>query len=379
MRRVPGWADTLFGRLLVAQVAIALAVAAAAVVAGSVIGPGAFSTHLRQVGHVDEPAVLVHAEEAFRSAGLASLALGLVVAAVAAVGLSLLAARRLGATVGRLASAAERVAAGDYDHVVPPPGIGPELDALASGFTTMAARLREVEETRLRLLTDVSHEMRTPLATLDVLVEGLEEGVLTPDRSTLSALHDQVARLARLAGDLRDVSAAEEGRLDLHPENLDAPRLVREAVARFRPRFAEAGVRLVDAGGDHGRRLTGDPARLGQVLDNLLANALRHTPSGGSVTLSTRPDHDDLVIEVRDTGEGIAAADLSHVFERFFRADASRARRDGGGTGVGLAISRAIAVAHGGSLTAASEGSGRGATFSLRLPLAGPAISTGSP
>lgn len=374
-----GGADSLFGRLLVAQVTVALAVAAAAVVAGSVIGPRAFSEHLRQVGHVDEPAVLFHAEEAFRSAGLWSLAVGLGVAAVGAVALSLLAARRLTVAVTRLADAADRVAAGDYDHVVPPPGIGRELDALASGFTTMAGRLREVEATRVRLLTDVSHEMRTPLATIDVLVEGIEEGVVTPDRATIDALHDQVARLARLAPDLRDVSAAEEGRLGLHPVPLDAGVLVAEAHGRFAPRFADAGVRLVEAGGGAGLALSGDPARLGQVLDNLLANALRHTAAGGTVTLATRAEHDSVVVEVADTGEGIGAADLPHVFERFYRADASRERRDGGGTGVGLAISRAIAVAHGGTLTAASGGGGRGAIFALRLPRAAGRNSTRTP
>ena len=369
----PGrWTGSLFGRLLVAPVAIAPAAAAAAIIAGSVSGPPAFSEHLRQVGHVDEPAVLLHAEEAFRSAGLWSLAVGLGVAAVGAVALSLLAARRIGSTVERLADAAERVTAGDYDHAVPPPGIGRELDALASGFTTMAGRLREVEATRVRLLTDVSHEMRTPLATLDVLVEGIEEGVITPDQRTIGALHDQVARLARLASDLREVSAAEEGRLDLHRQPVDAAALVRDAVARFEARCSDAGVRLVGDGVTDGRWAAGDPARLGQVLDNLLANALRHTPAGGSVTVSIRGDRGDVLIAVRDTGEGIDEVDLPHVFERFYRADASRARRDGSGTGVGLAISRAIALAHDGSLTADSDGPGRGATFTLRLPARGP-------
>ena len=121
-----------------------------------------------------------------------------------------------------------------------------------------------------------------------------------------------------------------------------------------------------------GRGAAGDPARLGQVLDNLLANALRHTPAGGSVTVSIRGDRGDVLIAVRDTGEGIDEVDLPHVFERFYRADASRARRDGSGTGVGLAISRAIALAHDGSLTADSDGPGRGATFTLRLPAQGP-------
>jgi signal transduction histidine kinase len=198
-------------------------------------------------------------------------------------------------------------------------------------------------------------------------VDAAEDGVSVADEETWVVLRAQTSRLRRLAEDIAAVSLAEEHQLDLHPRRLPAEDLVRAAVAAVQPRYTAKGVPLHERLGGAVGDVKADPDRMGQVLSNLLDNALRHTAAGGMVTVSVDRTASGVRFIVSDTGDGILAEHLPHVFERFYRAGPAR-DRDRGGSGIGLAIARAIVVGHGGQITAASDGPGRGATFTVSLP-----------
>ncbi len=365
-----GWPPlSLARRLLVAQVLVVLAMALTVVAVGVVVGPSVFHQHLLLAGNADTDLV-AHGEAAFASAGLTALAAGLTIAVAGALAASVWLSRRLGDAVTALAAGTERVAAGDYGTPVVLPRADRELERVASSFNAMASRLADTEATRRRLLTDLAHEMRTPLAAIDLLLEGIDDRVVPADLTTTATLRAQTVRLARLATDLREVSAAEEGRLVLARRPVPVGDLIASAVATATGPAEAAGVRLVVADPWPDAVLEVDPVRIGQVLDNLLRNALQHTPSGRAVRVWCAAASDAVRIGVRDKGAGIAAADLPHVFERFYRGG-TRRHDQGAGTGVGLTISRAVVAAHGGTLTAASDGPGRGAEFVVRLPVPG--------
>lgn len=358
---------SLARRLLVGQSLVVLGMTVSIVVAAVLVGPAVFNDHMRRAGHGDQPDVLEHAQEAFYSAGLQSIGVGLLVAAVGALLVSVVTTRRLGRWLDALSRGALRVSAGRYDQPVQLAGSSPELKRVADAFNGMSAQIQTTEVRRRTLLTDLAHELRTPIAAIDVTLEALEDGVLLPGPDTYATLRAQSARLARLASDVRDVSTAEEGRLRLSTEDLSTAALIQASASQWAQRLAEAGVTLMlPAGTDIA--IHADRARIGQVLDNLVVNALRHTPAGGHVEIRSSLIDGVAVIEVIDDGEGIHPEALPHVMERFYRADPARSSADGSGTGVGLAIARAIARAHGGDLHAHSAGPGRGATFTLSLP-----------
>ena len=367
-RRRPG----LAARLLAAQLLVLGAAVVTAWLLATAVGPTVFHAHLGPISHTATPEQASrHAEEAFRTASLISLGVALAVALVVAVAVSAYVTRRIARPVQTLAAAASQVAAGRYDVSVPAPALGTEFDTLAVSFTAMAGRLDAVEATRRRLLSDLAHEMRTPVATLDAYLEGLEDGVLTLDEETSAMLRGQTRRLARLAEVISAVSRAEEHQLDLRPAAVPPQQLVDAAIAAATDRYAEAGVELaadVPAGLPPVRV---DADRLAQVLGNLLDNALRHTPRGGRVGVTARAAGRTVTLAVSDTGSGIPAEHLPHVFERFYRVDAARDRAHGG-SGIGLAIARAIVEAHGGEIGATSTGPGAGATFTISLPAAAP-------
>ncbi|HZL06390.1 MAG TPA: ATP-binding protein, partial [Coriobacteriia bacterium] len=261
-------------------------------------------------------------------------------------------------------------ASGERDVRVDPPGLGPEFDELAHAFTAMAGDLAAIEATRTRMLADLAHEMRTPASVLRGYLEAIGEGVEVADAATLRMLLDQVDRLSRLGEDIALVTTAEEGRLTQHRRSVDLNRLARDAVATAAARYAEAGVLAEAEAAPEPAIVHADPDRMAQVLTNLLDNALRHTPSGGQVTVRVVVADDTVSIEVSDTGDGIPAEHLARVFDRFYRVDAARDRAHGG-SGIGLAIAHAIARDNGGTLSAQSPGLGGGTTFLLRLPRAG--------
>lgn len=358
----------LAGRLLTAQiVVVATAIVTAWVVAWAV-GPSIFHDHLTRISHGGGPDdMLLHAEQAYREANGVAIAVAVVAALLVAAAASAYVARRVTGPVAALARASEQVADGQYRVSVPRPGLGPEFDQLAGSFAAMAERLDGVEATRRRLLGDLAHEVRTPIATLDAYLEGVEDGVVVLDAATLAMLRDQTRRLTRLAEDVAAVSRAEEHRLELHLTAADPAALARAAAASAAERYAAAGVSVgVDAAPDL-PDVDVDVDRLGQVLANLLDNSLRHTPAGGSVTVRVAAEDGAVSLAVSDTGSGVAAEHLPHLFERFYRVDSARDRAHGG-SGIGLAIVKAVVEAHGGRVRADSAGPGTGTTITLRLP-----------
>lgn len=352
--------------VLLAEGAVILAMAATVAVAALLVGPPLFQEHMRQAGHDDTSAVARHAELAFRSAGMISVGVGIVIAVLGASLMSLVITRRLKSSLNAVTEAARQVSRGTYDVRIPDPGLGAELSTLTEAFNRMASRLEATEGTRQRLLTDLAHEIRTPLAAIDVCLEGLEDGILPADATTYRMLRAQTRRLNRLTDDIRAVSAAEEGRLALELSRVAVKDVVDQALAAAREAYQRKRVALVAAPVDSGLLVTVDASRIGQLLANLLSNALRHTPGGGTVRLAVTAGREQVLISVTDDGDGIPADALDHVFERFYRVDTAR-NREHGGTGIGLTISASIAHAHGGSLQATSAGLGRGSTFTLRL------------
>jgi signal transduction histidine kinase len=358
----------LAARLLLAQVLVAAASVLTAGLVALVVGPPLFHEHLLQAGHVPNTPELGHIEQAYRDTSFVSLGVALVIALGCAAAVTWWVTRRLQTPLAALATAAREVSRGHLGARVGASRSGVEFDELGHAFNLMASQLEHTEDTRRRLLSDLAHELRTPIATLTIYCEGLRDGVTEWNADTERVFTEQTERLARLAADLDEVSRADEGRLALDRAPTPAGDLIWSAVQAKREAFAREGVGLVaDAEDASEAEVDVDPRRLGQVLDNLLANALRHTPPGGSVRLSARAVGDTVEIAVADTGDGMTPDQLAHVFERFYRSDTAR-DRDRGGSGLGLTISRAIADAHEGSLVADSAGLGHGSTFTLTLP-----------
>ena len=294
-----------------------------------------------------------------------SLLVAAAIAGLVALAATWLLSRRIVGPVEALTEAVRAMAAGRRDARVSATGRD-EIGALGRAFNAMADRLAHTERLRKDLVNDVAHELRTPLTNLRGQIEALQDGVTSADAATLASLHEDALLLQRLVEDLQDLALAEAGQLPLHFESRDLGREVEGVVAGAAARAHSAGVSLVTAiaAGLPPARL--DPARFRQILTNLLANALRHTPKGGQVEVAARHAGDRLEIVVSDTGTGIAPEHLPRIFDRFYRTDPSRAR-DTGGAGLGLAIARQLAEAHGGSLTVHSV-AGRGAAFTLVLP-----------
>ncbi|MGE5765386.1 MAG: ATP-binding protein [Mycobacterium leprae] len=362
----------LGARLFAAQLLVVAAGTLTVSIVAATVGPPIFHVHLHRAVSGEVPAsVLDHAEMAFRTASVLSMTVAVAASLAAALAISALATRRLSSRVRALAAAAGHIAEGNYGVRVPPTELGEEFDALTTSFNALAARLADTETMRRRLLADLAHEMRTPLATLEAYTEGLADGVIAADDVAAEVVRGQTGRLRRLIEDIAAVSRAEEHQLDLHPTPTNPAVLLDAATLAAADRYAAKNVRLVTDAAPNLPDVTVDVDRLGQVLGNLLDNALRHTPAGGGVTACVRGVGEFVEIGVQDTGEGITPEHLPHVFERFYRADAARDRASGG-SGIGLAISHAIVQAHGGSIRADSPGRGAGASFTIVLPVDNP-------
>jgi two-component system OmpR family sensor kinase/two-component system sensor histidine kinase BaeS len=268
------------------------------------------------------------------------------------------AVRRTAAPIADVMEAADRVAGGDYSARVEPRGTR-ETRRLGRAFNEMAERLATSEDRRRELLADVAHELRTPLSVIRGNVEGMLDAVYEPDHAHLRPLLEETTVMARLLDDLQTLSTAEAGALRLHREPVDPAVLVEDSVAAFGARADEGGMRITWRADPDIGTVDADPIRLGEVLANLVSNAVRHTPTGGEVTVEARRDDDDVVFEVTDTGPGIAPEDLPHVFDRFVRS------ADSGGTGLGLAIAKRLVEAHDGRIEARSDASGTTVRFVL--------------
>ncbi|HET9497983.1 MAG TPA: HAMP domain-containing sensor histidine kinase [Candidatus Limnocylindria bacterium] len=270
------------------------------------------------------------------------------------------AVRRAAVPVGDLIEASERMEGGDFSARVPERGPR-EVRSLARAFNSMSSRLEEVERQRQSTLADVSHEMRTPLAVIQGNVEALIDGIYPADAEHLEPILQATRDMERLIEDLRTLSLAEAHRLVLHREPTDLGTLLPEVVAGYRSQADEAGIQLIVTVVEAVPVLNLDPARLREVVGNLLANALRHTPSGGSVDLAARLVGNEVEVTVRDTGPGMEPHELDRIFERFYRSP------DSPGSGLGLSIARDLVEAHGGTITATSA-AGQGTTVRFTVP-----------
>lgn len=314
----------------------------------------------------NDPAMQEALETTFHAAVNEILVVAAVAAILAAFTVSLFTTRRIVGPIRQMLSASRHIAAGHYRQRVEVPGED-ELSELAVSFNQMATTLDNAEQRRLALIGDLAHELRTPLANIRATMEGLTDGVLVADHDTFLEVEREAVRLQRLVSDLEELSRAEAGQIVLSCQDLDPDELIRAVASRLRPQFEDKEVSLtLDLQGQL-PTFHADPARITQVLLNLLGNALQYTPSGGAVTVSARNDPRQLLVAVQDTGVGISADALPHLFERFYRVDKSRSRA-GGGSGIGLTISQHLVEAHGGQIWATSPGAGMGSTFTFTLP-----------
>ncbi len=357
----------LAGQLMTAHALVVAIGALTLAGTATAVAPVIFRQHLARAGLTSAPA-RQHAEEALVSSLAVSLTLATVTALVAGGIASWVLVRGVSVPVAQLARAADDVAAGDFAVELPsaPPSI--ELQRLSQAFSHMASRLADTDAARSRLLSDLAHELRTPLATLSAYVDGLQDGVLPLEPASFDTMRAQVSRLTRLSSDVRDAAAAQEGVLGLRVQDTDPVAVAQQAVEAAAPRFAARGVGLDYLGPSSADPVPADPQRLAQVLANLLDNALRHTPARGHVVVSVHVQDTEVQLAVTDDGPGIPADQLEAVFSRFHRVDPSRAASDGSGSGLGLTIARAIAASHGGTLVATRPGTGRGTTMTLTLP-----------
>jgi signal transduction histidine kinase len=308
------------------------------------------------------------ADIAFVSAVNRSVLFGALIAGLAAVAVTLALSGRILRPVERLTAAAQRMERGDLAVRVQV-DTEDEIGQLAHAFNAMASSLAQQEQLRRSMVNDVAHELRTPLTNLRGYLEAARDGLLAPDAALVDNLYEETMLLNRLVADLQDLAQAEAGQLTLLRQPVPLAGIVEQALAMLRPR---ADAKSVTLGAELPPDLPDvdiDPERVGQVLRNLLNNAVVHTPPGGQITVAAQAGDREVAVSVRDTGTGIAPEHLPHVFDRFYRADKSRARQTGG-AGLGLAIVKQLVVAHGGSVTVESE-PGRGSTFTFTLPVAG--------
>ena len=269
------------------------------------------------------------------------------------------AGRRFASPVVDVMEAADRVAAGDYETRVEERGPR-EVQRLGRSFNAMTERLGSNEARRRQLLADVAHELRTPLSVIQANLEALVDGVYPTDEAHLQSVLEETRVMSRLLNDLQTLSTAEAGALVLHREATEPLELVDAAVRSFATHASESGVRLETRVTDPVSEVEVDRLRIGEVLSNLLSNALRHTPSGGAVTVAAVDTDDGVEFSVIDSGSGIATDRLPHVFDRFSKAP------DSPGAGLGLAIAKSLIEAHGGRIRAESDTTGT--TISFVLP-----------
>jgi len=350
-------------------------------IVGQLSAPPAFTRHMARVSMPQMGGPMMGRDGLWRGGMMDSLyedfrAMfneALFYAILAAVGVALLVSiflsRQIIAPLHDLAEVSQRIAEGRYEERVQVQGED-EIAHLALRFNQMAAQLEQVEERRRRLLADVSHELRTPLTAIKGSIEGLIDGVLPATPETYQQIYAEAERLNRLVDDLQELSRVEARAYSLDLQAVQADALVRTVLKRLGPQFESRRIALDLELDPDLPPLLADEDRAVQVLTNLVVNALQYTPENGRVFLIVRRAEDRILFSVRDTGIGIAAEHLPHIFDRFYRVDKSRARYGGGGSGIGLTIAKHLVEAQGGKIWAESEGEGKGSTFTFTLPIA---------
>jgi len=304
----------------------------------------------------------------FQSSFNEALLLALSAAGLAAVLVSLLLSRKIVAPIRRMTTVSQHIADGHYSERVQTE-YHDELGQLAHSFNQMAESLEQVEKIRRQLIADVSHELRTPLTAIQGSMEGLLDGVLPAVPETYQLIHEEAGRLARLVDDLQELSRVEAGAspLDLKPSRVED--LILTTINRL---ANQAVKKKIDLKADLPKDLplvSLDEARITQVLTNLVSNALQYTPEGGEIRISARHIKSEVQISIKDSGIGIPAEHIAHLFIRFYRVDKSRSRQAGGGSGIGLTIARHIVETHHGRIWVESPGAGQGSTFFFTLPI----------
>ncbi|MBI1379306.1 MAG: HAMP domain-containing protein [Frankiales bacterium] len=348
-------------RLLLAMSLVVVAGAGTLLVVSLLTAPGVFQRHLSEAGvHLSDD-VTMHVDEGFATALLVSITAGVLAAVAVAAIVSGIVAGRVTAPIQQIAVATANLAAGDYSSRVQQPRLGPELETLAESVNALAQRLEDNEARREQLVTDLAHELRTPITAITSTVEAIHDGVLPADDAVLDALASQSGRLARLVDDLSAISRADEHAFTIRPQPIDLADAARAAIHHNHVRFAAARVGLHTVA-PNPVPVVADADRCVEIIDQLLENALRHTRPGDDVSLSVDTLKASGRVRVTDTGDGFPPGEAELIFERFHRGSASP------GHGVGLTIARSLANAQDGSLDAVSPGPGLGATFTLSLP-----------
>lgn len=345
--------------------------------AAEFIVPSAFERHLATMGAMMEgnPMMMeIDLFTNFRNAVNEALALAALAAFLVAVAVSIFVSRQVVTPVRELMSASQRIAEGQYHERVHIPGVSDrdeldELGRLALSFNRMATKLEQIEATRRELIGNVAHELRTPLATIKGSMEGLIDGVLPTEATTFQQIYREADRLQRLVDDLQELSRVEAGAFALQRRPASVNELVLTTITRLERQFEEKGVKLETEVPANLPPVLADEDRIGQVLLNLVGNALQYTPAGGQVRVTAHREGAEANIAVTDSGIGIAAEHLPLLFTRFYRVDKSRSRA-GGGSGIGLTLAKHLVEAHGGRIWTESPGPGQGSTFTFTLPLA---------
>jgi histidine kinase len=382
MKSLPTIQQRLGWKLFLSYLIIVVCVTLVLTGTAEFYAPAALLRHLERMQSAmgPDPTLALDLHQNFHKAVNEILAVGALVAFVIAVGVSFFTSRRIVGPIQAMTQASQRIAAGDYQERVQVPSQD-ELGTLAQSFNQMAQTLAQTEERRQQLIGDVAHELRTPLASIKSAMAALIDGVLPAEPETYLNIQRQVSRVQRLVHDLEELSLAEAGQLPLKRRVVAITELIHRAANYLEVQFEDKGVTLhiqplKNATSKGLRRkeepcqVSADPDRITQVLLNLLGNALHYTQEGGQVWVRAWCEQPNVLIAVQDSGVGIDHTHLAHLFERFYRVDKSRSRI-GGGSGIGLTISKHLIEAHGGQIEAESKGLGQGSTFTVTLPLAG--------
>lgn len=369
-------------KLFLSYLVVVLVGAVVLIVAMEVAVPRAFMRHVATMesfsggdhmmmdgssGMMDD--LFIHFRTAVTEATLIALTSATLIAIVASAIIS----RRVIAPVRDMMHASSQIAQGNYSRRVALPAQRPlntldEMGQLAHSFNQMATQLEESDTLRRQLIGDVTHELTTPLTVIKGSMEGLIDGVLTPEPETFQQIYHEASRLQRLVTDLQELSRVESGAYELHYEPVDLGLLTNNIIAHLRRQFEDKEVSLQLHLPPKLLMVEADSDRISQVLINLIGNGLQHTPAGKQVDVTVQRKNEAVLFTIADTGTGIADKDLPHLFTRFYRVDKSRARASGG-SGVGLTIARHLVETHGGQIWAKSDGIGKGSQFMFSLPL----------
>ncbi len=365
---------SLSGKFLLSHLLIVLVGVATFLVVAFALVPTLFHEQLVRV-LATHPATLTTAEASQRILNdfLGTLFLALALAAfsslVASLAISLFVARRITLPLQQVTQIAGRISSGHYAEriTVMPVHQADEVGQLAASINALAVVLEQTERRRLDVIGNVTHELRTPIATLEGYLEGLLDGVIEPTPPTWAMLHTQAGRLRRLVDDLQELSRAEARQIPLSLQSVAPQRLVHLALAPLEGQFAEKGLELHVHVPEKLPDVRADPSRAVQILTNLLVNALRYTPAPGTVEIVVSSEENRVAFRITDTGIGLSPEQCTQIFERFYRVDTSRSRTFGG-SGIGLTIAQSLAQAMEGDISVASAGLGQGSSFTLTLP-----------